>query len=74
MREDKAAELAKNEAAQDQASGEPSQPSSSVGAPGGQGSEEAVVHILQVISVIQVGGKHPATTLRGSPPSTRPHQ
>lgn len=68
--EDKgAAELAKNEAAQDQASGEPSQPSSSGGEPlAGRGLKKQWSTSSKSSRSSKRGGEHPATTLWGPPP------
>lgn len=65
--EDKgAAELAKDEAAQDQASGEPSQPSSSSGEPlAGRGLKKQWSTSSKSSRSSKRGGEHPVTTLAG---------
>ena len=74
--EDKgAAELARDEAAQDQASGEPSQPSSSSGEPlAGRGLKKQWSTSSKSSRSSKRGGEHPVTTVGGPLPSTRPHQ
>lgn len=68
-----AAELAKGEAAQAQASGEPSQPSGSSGEPlAGRGLKKQWSTSSKSSRSSKRGGEHPVTTLYSSTPVTTP--